>query len=54
MIQERTLYDKRSWSDWFRGSRKLERNEAHINELRNKDDFNKLPEGEEVRHNTIV
>ena len=52
MIQKRTLYDKRSWSDWFRGSRKLERrNEALLNEFKNKDDVNKLPEGEEVRHN---
>lgn len=51
MIHERTLYNKRSWSDWFRGSRKLERNEAHIHESKNRDDFNKLLEGEEVRHN---
>jgi len=51
MIQERTLYDKHSWSDWFHGSRKLERNEARLNELMNRDDFNKSPEGEEVRHN---
>jgi len=53
MIQERTLYDKSSWSDWFRGSRKLERREARFDESKRRDDVTKL-EGEEVRCNKLT
>ena len=48
-ISERTLYDKFSMYDWFRGSGKLDRRVARIKEMKNMDDFSHLLEGEEVR-----
>ena len=47
-VTEKTLYDTRYWRDWLRGSRKLERRAAHINDLKDREDFSQSGGGEEV------
>ena len=49
-ITEKTQYDMRGWQDWLRGSRKLERRAAHIDEWKSRGDFSQSAEGEEVSH----
>lgn len=50
-ITEKTLYDTRCWHDYLRGSRKLDRRAARIDEWKSRGDFSQLVEGEEVSHN---
>jgi len=47
-ILEQTLYDRHNWYDWIRGSKNLERKEAHIDEWKNKEEINQLLEGDGV------
>ena len=48
-ISEQTLYDGCHWYDWVRGSKKLERREAHIDGWKNREDIDQLLEGDDVR-----